>query len=45
VEGATISGSVENPMSLVRSGLILLGYIILFLAISIRGFNKKDILS
>ncbi|HRG25692.1 MAG TPA: ABC transporter permease subunit [Chitinophagaceae bacterium] len=45
VEGATISGSVENPMSLVRSGLILLGYIVLFLAISIRGFNKKDILS
>ncbi len=45
VEGATISGSVENPMALVRSGLVLLGYILLFLAISIRGFNKKDILS
>jgi ABC-2 type transport system permease protein len=45
VEGATVSGSVENPMALVRSGLILLGYIVLFLAISIRGFNKKDILS
>lgn len=44
-EGATIPGSIENPAALVRSGLILLGYIILFLAISIRGFNKKDILS
>jgi ABC-2 type transport system permease protein len=44
-EGATIPGSIENPAALVRSGLILLGYIVLFLAISIRGFNKKDILS
>jgi ABC-2 type transport system permease protein len=44
-EGATIPGSIENPTALVRSGLVLLGYIVLFLAISIRGFNKKDILS
>ena len=44
-EGATIPGSIEHPAALLRSGLILLGYIVLFLAISIRGFNKKDILS
>ncbi len=45
VEGATINGSIENPAALVRSGLILVGYIGLFLLISIRYFNKKDILS
>lgn len=44
-EGATIPGSIENPMALVRSGLVLTGYIVLFLLISIRGFAKKDILS
>jgi ABC-2 type transport system permease protein len=44
-EGITINRSVENPAALVRSGLILLGYIVLFLLISIRGFNRKDILS
>lgn len=44
-EGATISGSIENPAALVRSGLVLVGYIILFLLISIRSFNRKDILS
>lgn len=44
-EGATIDGSIENPSSLVRSGLILVGYIALFLFISISYFKKKDILS
>ena len=44
-EGATIAGSIENPAALVRSGLVLVGYIILFLLISIRSFNRKDILS
>jgi len=44
-EGATIRGSVENPAALVRSGLVLVGYIILFLGISIRTFSRKDILS
>jgi ABC-2 type transport system permease protein len=44
-EGATIDGSIENPSALVKSGLILLGYIILFLLVSIRYFRKKDILS
>ncbi|MBL7729714.1 MAG: ABC transporter permease subunit [Chitinophagaceae bacterium] len=44
-EGATINGSVENAGALVRSGLVLAGYIILFLLISIVYFRKKDILS
>lgn len=44
-EGVTIDGSIENPSSLVRSGLILLGYIVLFLVITTRYFRKKDILS
>jgi ABC-2 type transport system permease protein len=41
----TIDGSVENPSALVRSALILLGYIVLFLFITIRYFKKKEILS
>lgn len=44
-EGITIDGSIENPSSLVKSGLVLLGYITLFLFITIRYFKKKDILS
>lgn len=44
-DGVTIDGSVENPIALVKSGLILLGYIFLFLVITIRYFNRKDILS
>lgn len=44
-DGTTINGSIENPMSLVRSGLILLGYIVLFLSITIWHFRKKDILN
>jgi ABC-2 type transport system permease protein len=44
-EGATINGSIENPAALIKSGLVLLGYIILFLIITVRYFNRKDILS
>lgn len=44
-EGVTIDGSVENPFSLVKSAGILIGYIILFLFVTIRVFRKKDILS
>jgi ABC-type transport system involved in multi-copper enzyme maturation permease subunit len=44
-EGITIDGSIENPSSLVKSGLVLLGYITLFLFITIRYFKRKDILS
>ena len=44
-EGITIDRSIENPSALIRSGLVLVGYICLFLFITIRYFNKKDILS
>ncbi len=44
-DGETISGSIENARALVKSGLVLIGYILFFLAISVRYFNKKDILS
>ncbi|MBK8953148.1 MAG: ABC transporter permease subunit [Chitinophagaceae bacterium] len=44
-DGETINGSIENPVALIKSSLVLMGYIFLFLLISIRYFNKKDILS
>lgn len=44
-EGATINGSIEHPAALIKSGLVLVGYIVLFLTVTIRYFNKKDILS
>lgn len=45
MEGVTVDGSVEHPAALVKSGLLLLGYIILFLMITIWYFRRKDILS
>lgn len=45
VEGNTIDGSIENPSALVKSTLILLAYIVLFLFITIRYFKRKEILS
>lgn len=44
-EGETINGSIENPAALIKSGLVLIGYILLFLIVTIRYFKKKDILS
>ena len=44
-EGNTIDGSIENPSALVKSTLILLAYIVLFLFITIRYFKRKEILS
>ncbi|NOT51965.1 MAG: ABC transporter permease subunit [Chitinophagaceae bacterium] len=44
-DGTTIDGSIENPSALIKSGLVLVGYISLFLFITIRYFKKKDILS
>jgi ABC-2 type transport system permease protein len=41
----SIRGSVENISAIFKSVLVLLGYIVLFLFIAIRSFNKKDILS
>ena len=43
-EGVTINGSIENPMALVRSGAILIGYTLLFVFIAERVYRKKDIL-
>jgi ABC-2 type transport system permease protein len=44
-DGTTIDGSIENPSALIKSGLVLIGYIVLFLFITTRYFKKKDILS
>jgi ABC-2 type transport system permease protein len=44
-EGVTIEGSVENLPGILKSGLILIGYTTLFLAIAVFYFRKKDILS
>ncbi len=44
-DGTTIDGSIENPAALVRSAMILIGYIVLFLSVTIWYFRKKDILS
>jgi ABC-2 type transport system permease protein len=44
-EGVTIPGSIENPIALVKSGAILLGYITLFISAAVWAFRKKDILS
>jgi ABC-2 type transport system permease protein len=44
-EGNTIDGSVENISAVIKSALILIGYIILFLLITTRYFRKKEILS
>lgn len=43
-EGVTIDGSIENPMALLKSGLILLGYTSLFVGMAVIGYRKKDIL-
>ena len=44
-EGVTIDGSVENPASLLKSAGVLLGYILLFLTVTVQYFKRKDILS
>jgi ABC-2 type transport system permease protein len=44
-EGNTINGSVENFSAVIKSALILTGYIILFLLITTRYFKRKEILS
>ena len=44
-EGVTVNGSIENPTAIIKSGLILLAYSLLFLSIAIWYFKKKDILS
>jgi len=44
-EGVTVNGSIENPVAIIKSGLILLAYSLLFLSIAVWYFKKKDILS
>jgi ABC-2 type transport system permease protein len=44
-DGETIKGSVENPGAIVRSFMILTGYIVLLVGSTLVIFRKKDILS
>jgi ABC-2 type transport system permease protein len=44
-EGETIKGSIENLPAVIKSCLVLVGYAVGFLLISIWYFKKKDILS
>ena len=44
-DGVTINGSIEHLPGIIKSGVILLGYTTLFLAIAVIHFRKKDILS
>lgn len=45
VEGVTVDGSLENPGAILKSGLVLLGYVVVFLSVSVWYFKKKNILS
>jgi ABC-2 type transport system permease protein len=40
-----LSGTIQHPMRIVQSALVLLTHIVLFLLVSIWVFRKKDILS
>jgi ABC-2 type transport system permease protein len=44
-EGTAITGSIANLPAIMRSMIILLAYIALFLGSAIWVFRKKDILS
>jgi ABC-2 type transport system permease protein len=44
-DGTVIDGSIENPPALIKSALILLIYIVIFLSITIQYFRKKEIVS
>lgn len=44
-EGVTVQGSIENLPAVIKSGLVLLGYSVIFLFIAVWYFNKKNILS
>lgn len=44
-EGVTVSGSIENASQIIRSAVILIGYVLLFLSVGFWHFNKKNILS
>ncbi len=44
-ENQSIPGSVENPWAMVKSGLVLTLYTLLFLGVGVISFKRKDILS
>jgi ABC-2 type transport system permease protein len=44
-EGVTIEGSIENLGAVIKSGLILLTYIVIFLFVAAWHFKRKNILS
>jgi ABC-2 type transport system permease protein len=44
-EGETIKGSVENINGVIKSALVLVGYIIVFMTVTIVYFRRKNILS
>jgi ABC-2 type transport system permease protein len=44
-DGVTIDGSVNNFPAIVKSALVLLGYIMIFLFVSVWYFRKKNILN
>jgi ABC-2 type transport system permease protein len=44
-DGVTLDGTIENISVIARSGLILLGYTVVFLSVAILYFRKKNILS
>ncbi len=44
-EGITVQGSIENLPAVIKSGLILLTYIVIFLFIASWHFKRKNILS
>ena len=44
-DGLPVKGSIENPQAILRSFLILLGHIVVFLSTAIYIFRKKDILN
>ena len=44
-DGVTVDGSIENIAAIIKSGLVLLVYSLLFLSIAAWYFKKKNILS
>jgi ABC-2 type transport system permease protein len=45
VEGVTVDGSIENLPAIMRSGIVLIVYSIVFLGVACWHFNRKNILS
>ena len=45
IEGETVKGSIENLPAVLKSGAVLIGYTIVFLAVGFWYFKRKNILS